>query len=337
MLSIVLAATVAFQSSSPILGCRPDSGRTLPVPSMTEPTVVVGGEADSPLFPVASAVLAENLALAVSNAGTNEILLFEPDGSFKKRLGGTGEGPSEFRMLGRMQWMDGDRLAATGEGLRKVVVMDFQGDFVTSHSFRELNAQGVFPLPRGQWLVHSISSPSPKPGGGRLEVEGTLTVHDSDGRMQMRLATIRSFELIDLESPGGGVARGLPPFTKATIVGVDHTGCVWLANDDDASVEVYDLTGRPRGMVSLRDHVPLEVTQDEWDEAIERMVQREPNPSARGPLRRMLEGIPFDPGRPAFSGMKVDDAGHVWLTPYHNADEDVPGWWVVAGLAVEPT
>ena len=336
MLPIVIVAAVVFQSSPSILGCMPDSGRTLPAPSMTEATVVVGLKADSPLFQVSSAVLAEDLSFAVSNAGANEILLFEHDGSLKTRLSQTGEGPSEFLRLGRIHLMEGDRLAATDHALRKVVVMDFQSGFVTSHPFPDLKIQTVFPLPRGQWLAHSISAPVPTPGGGRLRTEGRLTVHNPDGRMQWEFLTIPGFELIDLENPGGGMVRGFPPFRRGTHVSVDDTGCVWVATDEDAKVQVYDLTGRRRGVVSLREYVPLELTQDEWDEEIERMVQRDRNPSAHAPLRRMLEGIPFDPRRPAFSGMEVDDAGRVWLAPYHNADKDVDGWWLVAGLGVEP-
>jgi hypothetical protein len=336
MLSIVIVATLAFQSSPSILGCTPYSGQPLPTPAMTEATFSVGRDADLPLFRVSSAVLGENLTLAVSNGGTNEILFFEPDGSFKMRLGGTGAGPSEFRLLGRIHWVEGNRLAATGEALRKVVVMDFEDGFVGSHSFNDLKIQTVFPLPRGQWLAYSISAPPPKPGEGRFRTEGKLTVHDSDGRMQRELRTIPGFELIDLKKPAGGMARGFPPFRKGTHVSLDDTGCVWIATDDDANVQVYDLTGRRRGVVSLREYVPLEVTQAEWDEEIERMVEGDDNPSVQARFRRMLGRIPFDPKRPAFSGMEVDDAGRVWLTPYHNAGEDVAGWWVMAGLGVEP-
>jgi len=336
MLSIVIAATIAFQSSPSILGCMPNSGRTPPTPVVTEAMVTIGGEDDTPLFRISGAALFENLTLAVSNAGTNEIFLFDPDGSFKMRLGGHGGGPSEFRRLGPVHWMEGDRLAATGRDLQKVVVINPQDGFVTSYPLRGPMIQAVFPLPRGQWLAHSLTASVQEPKNGRFNMEGRIAVHDSDGRMQRILDITPTVELFDLETPSGGRARGVPPFPKGTYVDVDHTGCVWIATDVDAKVEVYDLSGRRLGEFSLRDHVPLELTRGEWDEEIERMAQRSKSPSGRQSSRQLLEGLPFDPRRPAFSGMKLDDAGRAWLTPYHKSGTDVDGWWVVAGFAIEP-
>jgi hypothetical protein len=298
--------------------------------------MVVGGERDSPLFRVSSAVLDENISLALSNAGTNEVLIFEPNGSLKMRFGGTGPGPEEFRLLSQVHWMEGGRLAATGEALRKVVVIDFQDGFVTSHSFHNLKIQSVLPLPRGQWLTHSISAPIPEPGGGRYRVAGSLMVHDSAGHVLREFASVPGFELIDIAYPGGGMVRGFPPFPMGTFVAVDDAGCVFTATDDDATVRAFDLTGRWQEVASLRERVPREVTQDEWNEEIERMVQRDQNSSVHVRLRRMLKTIPFDPRRPAFSGMEVDDAGRIWLTPYHTAGTDIDGWWVVPKRGGEP-
>jgi hypothetical protein len=54
------------------------------------------------LFRVAGARFFEDGSLAVGNDGTNEILIVDPEGTLANRIGRSGEGPGEFRSIGRM-------------------------------------------------------------------------------------------------------------------------------------------------------------------------------------------------------------------------------------------
>lgn len=339
MLLVTAVAMLVSQAEVPAVACQPGATSAPRVQGFSPATLVIGDEEATPLFRVRSATLTADLSLAVANGGTSEILVFGPDGSLRRNLGGAGGGPAEFGRLGTASWMRGDRVAVTDFGGWKVVVMDVEQGFVASVPIRDLRPsriQAVRPLPDGRWLVTSTTDGAPPPGGGRFRGELAVSVHAANGDLERRVLTLPGVDWWDFMDPSGGGSRGLPVFPKMTRVVVDRTGCLWVNTGADLEVLVYDLEGRVRGTVALPEELGRPVTRDEWSARIDAHVEQTLDPDWQPRIRRVYEAIPFDPIRPAMSGMRIDDEGRLWVAPEHGPDEDVEGWWVYAGSGSEP-
>ena len=78
----------------------------------TEPTLRIGTVEGDPNYifeRVRGATRMDDGTIVVLESGTNELRLFDGNGSFVRNLGGTGEGPGEFRFLTEM-WVSGDTI-----------------------------------------------------------------------------------------------------------------------------------------------------------------------------------------------------------------------------------
>ncbi|MXZ82446.1 MAG: hypothetical protein F4Z10_01865, partial [Synechococcus sp. SB0666_bin_14] len=70
--------------------------------------------------------------VAVINGSGNDILVFDAVGEHVATWGGAGDGPGEFRYLEWLATLPPDSLAAGDAGLRRVTILDSQGEFARS-------------------------------------------------------------------------------------------------------------------------------------------------------------------------------------------------------------
>lgn len=89
--------------------------------------------------------LRDGRILAV-NSGTRELRYYSSDGSYLGSLGGRGEGPGEFAVLGSA-YPFGDSLAVSDPTLLRVSILNDQGEFVRSVPFRP----SIPTPPAGAW------------------------------------------------------------------------------------------------------------------------------------------------------------------------------------------
>lgn len=118
--------------------------------------------------------------LVVADGGSSQISVFSPSGEFLRRWGGKGEGPGEFRSLGRAQPLGTDSLWALDAWTGKLSVFDTAGTFSHQIDPRDLSGDTLFTL--DVWLY------------GRFWVDGAL---DAETRSSVRDALNR------LPAPGG--------------------------------------------------------------------------------------------------------------------------------------
>ncbi len=69
----------------------------------------------------------------VTDTQAGEIRVFDPDGRFVRRVGGTGEGPGEFSRLGSIHLGPDGHVWVDDANLRRWVVMDTAGVYVGTH------------------------------------------------------------------------------------------------------------------------------------------------------------------------------------------------------------
>jgi hypothetical protein len=114
---------------------------------------VVEGEEHLQFFRVFDVAMAADGRLYVANAGSNEVRVFERDGSYVRSLGRTGDGPGEFRFTGRLL-LDADTLIVIDGQLSRATLFDTTGAVVRTEPLR-YGTLSVSPLRHTQdgWIV----------------------------------------------------------------------------------------------------------------------------------------------------------------------------------------
>lgn len=113
-----------------LAGCDadPDAGLVADPRAGTPPTIeaeavlsvgVVAGDTLQEFDRVVTPFVLADGRLVVPLGGSSEIRVFSPEGTFARRLGGSGEGPGEFRYLSAA-WPRGDTIEAFDSRLRRV-------------------------------------------------------------------------------------------------------------------------------------------------------------------------------------------------------------------------
>lgn len=100
---------------------------------VAEPEVEIGvldGEAPYQLYRVAGAVRLSDGRIVIANGGSNELRYFAPDGRHVRSVGREGDGPGEFRFIGRILRLPGDSVLVSNLMPPRHSLFDEQGTFV---------------------------------------------------------------------------------------------------------------------------------------------------------------------------------------------------------------
>jgi len=211
-------------------GCSdsPETGLPSELPLLTvgEPTLEIGvvDGADEYLFgAIASVVSLSDGSIAVSDAGSSRITVYDHDGVFQRRWGQRGDGPAEFQNLSRLYPLGTDSLLAANGFVARVSVFHVDGTFGRALPAVELTGDPVFSL--DSWLH------------GRFWVDGPLTEEER--------APVRAV-LDALPSP-----RSAPGYRS---VQVDADGRFWIrepGSGTDVTWTRLRNDGRPEAVVTL--------------------------------------------------------------------------------------
>ena len=115
-----------------------------------EPTVDIGvldGAPEYQLFRVWTALTLSDGRIVVSNSGTQQLRLYDPQGLYLSTAGGPGEGPGEFERLGQAAVLPGDSVAGYDWRSRRVSLFGPDGQYGRSWRI-EVEAGSGFPQVR---------------------------------------------------------------------------------------------------------------------------------------------------------------------------------------------
>ena len=204
------------------------------------------GSADSPSFAVfgliAGVAVDSGGQIYVLDGFANEIRQFDPNGEFRRRFGGGGDGPMEFRDPVGMGFTSSGTLAvATRARVKLFDVADSTVALVATHRVGEI------PSPRGLCVL-----------GRHLVIRGWT---DEDARIVHMIAPDGS----RTRSFGTGYERGSVlvrrQLSSGPIACVNDPPRVVVGYDHLPLLQAYDTTGALRWEVSLPDFRPTRVIE----------------------------------------------------------------------------
>jgi len=282
-----------------------------------EPILDIGPEQtdSTPLFRLQDIVgIAGHLA--VLNAGSSEVLLFDSVGTLLRRVGRRGSGPGEFAQLRNLYRCGSDTLVVN-DGSR-ISVFDSAGTFVRTESVESRSEDGLIRV-RGvarncsTFLLAGTISPAPAPGQvGRISTLmfwGSLRggVRDTIGMLagvQVETRNVQGRNLPVSLPWGADGASGL------------RGDRLYSGSTDRSEIRVFE---RSRGLVEVHrwpsqarpvaaeDRALYESRRD-W------LLQRSPGIRDVVPPLDQFPSIPSTV--PEFRSILVDDEGNLWLRSY---------------------
>ena len=262
-------------------------------------------------------------SIVVANAGSREVRLFSPEGSFLGSIGGPGEGPGEFANM--------QQLEIVGDSM---FVLDYDG---------RVTVFGPAPaLVRAMRFHHGVESIQSL-GDGSLVAEVLLSFPDpvSAGVLRTPLALLRlDLEGTRLDSIGETAGSeeytdnvsfsGTPLFSRRAHVAT-HDGRIFYGASDLLQVQELAPNGEIVRIFRIPDY-PLALTDEQ--------VQAERDARLNVPLpegmtlppqiRQAIEAMPSPATRPAYSDLIAGASGAIWLRPFVGVGEGGgPTAWLV--------
>jgi len=139
-----------------------DNGRldlTLKLLAASEPALTIGvveGPPEFQLFRISDAKRLSDGGIAVANAGSRELRIYDPDGTHRRTAGGTGQGPSEFRYPTALTVLPGDTIMV--QDFLDRVYFTAGGDFIRRETidrgaFAALWSESGGMSEGGQWMA----------------------------------------------------------------------------------------------------------------------------------------------------------------------------------------
>ncbi len=153
------------------------------------------------------------------------IWVFDRDGAFVRTVGQEGEGPGEYRGIGRIEVLPGDTLWIYDRVLRRRTTLSPNFDVIATQSYETGSFFHSVLLPDGRIVVNEHLR-SPERVGYPLQLVGT------DGRI------VRSFGATDPEYRRRQPVR----FNRMLFPGPDNE-TVWSVGRGDYLLELWDTTG----------------------------------------------------------------------------------------------
>ncbi len=287
------------------------------------------GEEPYNLYGVEDATRLPGGRIAVANSGTGEIRVFAPDGTHLLTMGGIGEGPGEFERdaLDAVSWWPGDSIMASSAWQKQVAVFDAEGRHGRTFRLSSGHDSIVGVMPDGTLLAHprTLSTVRPEPRGPpirRWGMEYGLLL--PDGELRGSLGTHPGEEWSVQPARN---AAGLHPFGRTTLSAVWDELAIVTANDR-YEIRAYRSDGTLARIVRL-DHELRSQTPADLEAWMSEMFDDLPE-DARTKYRRMAEGIPLLESFPAFSAIRSDRLGYLWVREY-NLPGEYRHLWMVFG------
>lgn len=263
---------------------------------------VVEGEEPYLLDRVVGAARLEDGRVAVAVAGDNTIRFYDSDGRYLDRVGGSGEGPGEFRQLISLLRIPG-RLVGRQLASRPMNVFD-----ETTGRFLE-----TIPPPTVPGLQGSVQGVF---DDGSLFLRG-----DPEGSLP-ESGAFDTWTSAAMRFTKAGVVDTLGVFSVGTFVSVGDGG----ATAQDFGPELKLLAGGDRFYQALTSR--YEIAEHSLDGAVLRLIRRAWDPipvtdehisirtegmRARGTDDDWVAALVYPDHHPAFGSMRVDRAGRLWV------------------------
>jgi len=270
--------------------------------------------------------------IAVSNAQTNELRIYSPEGEFLRASGGEGEGPGEFRRIGGIYLSRGDTIIAADQRLLRLTLFGPTGDLARTIRLSPIEGRpptlhGLLRDTIGVYSVPFFQTVQGKGGYARDTSAVILRPMDSESDRPVGPGMFPATERYLFVMSNGGFAQFNLPFGRDRHIAVSDD-LVWIGVSDRYELRGYDSGGSLKRVVRL--HRPLRETtsadKEEWFDYQTRDVEAPQLLS----MYRAVRGAAEPPATaPAFSDIVIDLEGNLWVQDYEPPWGRGPSKWRV--------
>ena len=290
----------------------------------------VDGDPNQMFEQVRGAVRMDDGIIVVLEGGTNELRLFDSSGGFVRTLGGTGEGPGEFRFLTEV-WVSGDTIFGFCNLQKRISVFGRSGDVLETIRV-EVAAGAGGPSAKSQFGDGTLLVLSAPSGGLAFTLGAIQGKNWRLDRFSRAGAFMNEIAFVKESNRWGHDIPGIPSFPYLPLsLGIgpyaasgDH---VHAGDPAEGSIQRWSASGNL--MRVIRWPVP-ELRVTERDQSRYREARSDPPRDIdRASWNRYLRETPF-PGRmPAYRRLLVDALGNLWAKRFRPPwAEEEPSWYV---------
>jgi hypothetical protein len=290
----------------------------------SQPMLSIGeleGDSVYQLYRVGGAARLADGRIAVLNSGTRELRFYDGSGKHLRSVGRKGAGPGEFQYPYPLLRLPHDTLALWDEGQQRITVLSPAGDYVRMTRVDQpmVNAEIVGVFADGSIAMADFRLEVPN--AGFAISNAVFTRYTRDGVFSDSLGVYPWYEIGQIAMNGGrGVgSRTFAPRTATAL----HGDRFWVGTAVDPSIEVHDQRGKLTRLVRWnagdRTVGPGDVEA--------RLLARYPDPTPE--QRRNFASIPVMDRFPAYSSMRADVDGNLWVEEYRRPTATGPGRWLV--------
>lgn len=293
---------------------------------------VVAGDATYQFFGVAGAHRMADGRIAVVNAGSREVRIYDAQGTFVRSFGRPGEGPEEFGMPVLGGVVD-DTLVVVDRAHHRISMVHPDVGFVRHTRVDDdvggyLNPSGTFG--NGQVVF-----------GGAFDMrrigelkEGMNRAHtfyrscNPDGSMAADFGNKSGAEFFirSLEGRGPESRPALIPFGKVPLATVS-SDYFYFGSGDRYEIEGYDPSGTLVRLIRLeRQATP--VTEEDRARYIEDAVSEVEDENEARRIRKNISTLPVPDVFPPYVGFATDALGYLWVEDYPRPGDEVPVWTI---------
>jgi hypothetical protein len=315
------------------LACREPPVSATPEWRLSEtPALTIGtdGVLETEFHRVAGAVRLAGGEIAVADGGTNQVRYFSPGGEYLRAFGRPGDGPGEFRYMGRLIRF-GDTLAIHSFRSDRLTVF-LRDSVLGTRVVRSPGAGQRFSLtnrlPDGRWVAVTSVSPQFAALPYRDSIAVGILPASAEGAMQW-LGWFPGPWIVSIEGKLTGMA-GFFTWVYSTVA----AGQVVVLDGNQQRLRRFlpDGTESAGGEIGIRGE-PL--TADIVEQAKRRDINpREDTVAARQWLDVRYDAAVLGDRLPAFRTLLTDSQGLIWLEGFR-ADETQPGKYFVLSIDAE--
>ena len=294
-----------------------------------QPLADIGGiEADAyhSVFRVSSIARLSDETIVIANSGTSEVRYFDREGSFLHAVGGEGQGPGEFQGLIWLASFADDSIITYDIRQLRFSVFTRHGTFVRSFRFLTNDAVAfarvIGMYDDGSFLALGFADTRGERPSGLQRYGAPLYHISNEGHLLSDLGVFPGNEAYYKAFDGGFGLYELffPKMTYRFVRGND----LMVASNDAYEIKRYTQDGTLTEVIR-RNADPVRVSDSHLRIARERMLE-DASEERRQVLESTLLEMPVSEVFPAYSLVRGDDLGNVWVQEYPIPGEESDRW-----------
>lgn len=291
------------------------------------PSVSIGTVSGDPVYElsgVTGAVRLDDGRFVVVNAGTSELRLYDPNGSYLGSFGRDGEGPGEFRRPAAVLPF-ADSLLVWDSRLRRMSVFTTAGRFVRSFRIESAGFTLAGRFADGSLLMHPrLLRPTLEMGDGLRRDLAPYVLYSMDGD-SVGAFTWLGAEVIIRLFEGGGISAATRSLNRQTYAAVTDTS-VFVGSNEAYVIEEYARDGQLLRSLQ-RPIAATPVTDARVAREAEAIALRLPE-ERRASFRQNWQDMPQPSALPFYSGLNISADGHLWVKKFSSLGDPNDTWSV---------